>query len=48
MEQTPYWADLMFPVLSFVLTILGPSVVALWVIARVARDLRKPADPRSK
>lgn len=45
LEQTPYWADLMFPVLSFFLTIVGPSVVALWVMVRVAKDMR--ALPRS-
>lgn len=49
MEQTPYWADLAFPILSFLLTILAPSTVAVWVIYRVIRDFRRgtgaAADP---
>ena len=48
MEQTPYWADLVFPVLSFCMTIVMPSCVALWVISRTVRDLIKPKDAPRK
>ncbi|MEW5851148.1 MAG: hypothetical protein AB2A00_20340 [Myxococcota bacterium] len=37
-ETTPYWADIAFPVLAFVLTIVGPVFVALWVIVKTLRD----------
>lgn len=47
MEQTPYWADIAFPVLSFMLTIVGPSTVALWVIYRTLKDMRKKPDGKS-
>ena len=39
MEQTPYWADIAFPVLSFCLTIVGPTLVASWVLFRALRGL---------
>jgi len=39
MEQTPYWVDIVLPVLSFFLTIVGPSMVALWVIGRTVKDM---------
>ncbi|MBI5496487.1 MAG: hypothetical protein HY904_15805 [Deltaproteobacteria bacterium] len=42
-QQGVYWADIAFPILSFALTIVGPAVVALWVIARVVKDMRQPA-----
>lgn len=43
MEQGVYWADIAFPVLSFMLTIVGPSAVATWVIYRVIKDMRRKA-----
>jgi hypothetical protein len=42
MEQGVYWADIALPILSFMLTILGPAGVALWVIARTLKDMRAP------
>lgn len=41
MEQGVYWADIAFPVLSFVLTIVGPALVACWVIVRTVQDMRR-------
>ena len=40
LEQGVYWADIAFPILSFLLTIVSPSLVAVWVIVRVIMNVR--------
>jgi cytochrome bd-type quinol oxidase subunit 1 len=42
----PNYYDVVFPVIAFVLVIIVPAVVGLWVIQRVVRDPSKEADER--
>lgn len=44
MEPSPAWTDVVFPILAFLLTILGPALVAVWVIYRAVTD-KKLYDP---
>ena len=40
-QEAPYWADIAFPILSFMLTIVMPSSVAVWVLWRSIQNVRK-------
>ena len=52
MAESVNWADVVSPVVAFLLTIVAPAGVALWVMVKVATDKKlydedKPTDTGS-